>query len=124
MIAANELRIGNWVNDNMPFDNYFQIGELADSTARPKGGNLRGYDELNPIPVTPEILLKAGFVEKEDWFYKRNFFLGYISTDNHFQTEYKMAGVEGDWKLLNIKYLHQLQNLYFALTGQELNIQL
>jgi len=35
-------------------------------------------------------------------------------------------GVESDYYYLtiseNIKYLHQLQNLYFALTGQELEI--
>ena len=61
------------------------------------------------------------FVGKGDWFYKQHFILGFITTDEHFHTEYKCAGVEGDWKLLDIKSLHQLQNLYFALTGEELN---
>jgi hypothetical protein len=32
--------------------------------------------------------------------------------------------VDGYWGSNNITYLHQLQNLYFALTGEELPVNL
>ena len=77
------------------------------------------YEELEPIPLTEEWLLKFGF--KEDGHYnsaKRWMGIfnqpliqcnGYFTIPNYFSTE--------------IKYVHTLQNLYFALTCEELTIK-
>ena len=46
--------------------------------------------------------------------------LGYLTTDENFQSEHKFAGVEGNWKVLNHKHLHRLQNLYFDLNDEKL----
>jgi hypothetical protein len=130
MINANELRIGNWVNfTGNGNDNFIKVNELwkRELVSDYMGNELCLFyteDDLQPIPLTPEILEKCGFVRKQDWFYKAFFVLGFLTTDSHFQTELKFAGTEGDWRVLDITSLHQLQNLYFCLVGEELLIKL
>lgn len=117
MIKASDLRLGNWVDaGGMARALEIYPNSITTETAQ-------NIWEFFPIPLTPEILEKCGFVKRGDWLYKEQFIIGFITTDNHFQTEYKMAGVEGNWKLLDIPYLHQLQNLFYSLTGKELNFQ-
>ena len=73
-------------------------------------------ENIEPIPLTEEWLIKMGFItDKLNGFdhYKGDF---EICLPNYFM-----------WKdsLLNsIKHVHQLQNLYFALTSKELKIKL
>jgi len=124
-LQANELRIGNWVIWDNPILNIrerVQINwEDFELITNKNLGN-----KYTPIPLTPEILEKCGFVRNGDWFYKQSFVLGFLTTDSNFQTEFKFAGTElpFKWNLLNITSLHQLQNLYFALTQTELLIKL
>lgn len=73
---------------------------------------------LNPIPLTEEILLKCGSCLDRAYYiltpvemrysYKRKEFCVFFNTE----------------VICCIKYLHQLQNLYFALTGKELEVKL
>jgi len=72
------------------------------------------------IPLTEEILLKCGFRMDGDVF----------DDDTRF-TVWRNAktfdGFIADWAdkvICEVKYLHQLQNLYFALTQTELTINL
>lgn len=117
MISANEIRIGNWVYDLL--ETPLQVEVLI---------NIPQH-LMNPIPLTPELLLKCGF--KSAW------------SDTHF-THYNFNALrismcikksEGICKTeLGVfyylshgpqyKHLHQLQNLYFALTGEELIVNL
>ena len=133
MIKANELRIGNWVDD--PNDgrrktvNIYQLGKSM-------------FDDTKscyiPIPLTPEILEKVGFSECADSNeYRVALPLG-NGTDLVIET---LGCKKGPYDPLisestadeipknysyckSISYLHQLQNLYFALTGEELKIDL
>ena len=105
MIAANELMIGNWYIDYYSGGKYLKIkgGEDMD--------NLNNEDE--PIPITPEILEKAEL----KWDFE-------ISFNND---EYDVCIETDEGKLYVVatfKYLHQLQNLYYCLTGEELEIEL
>jgi len=123
MIQTNELRIGNWINE-------FEIATQADSRFIDRLYNieLRGKIaiDVTPIPLTPEILEKAGFneVDGNEWyrFYDKGFLRVFIhkSVDSCFVS---VDGLKIDYYINNF-YLHQLQNLYFALTGEELNIEL
>lgn len=83
-------------------------------------------NKLKPIKLTDEILIKYGFQKgclilelNEYWF------LGY-DTQLYLQVERQPEGkyIIERIPFPNIKHLHQLQNLYFALTGNELEIQL
>lgn len=106
MMNANELRLGNFVLEE---SKRVQLSEddLEVLFAA------RNYADYEPIPLTPEILEKCGFEKGEKGFW----FTGGI--------EYNLEKnlLEGFGYCL-IEYLHQLQNLYFALTGEELQITL
>ena len=76
---------------------------------------------LEPIPLTEEWLLKLGFSEiggcneKDFTNGDYNIFINSIGEVNF------LFFREGDW-YQKISYVHQLQNLYFALTGSELTV--
>jgi hypothetical protein len=128
MIDAKELRVGNCVMDGagriMVVENIQDrsINRLIDGDGVSGSYSLEG---LQPMPLTPEILEKCGFDIPA--------FIRDIS-DGFFLTTDKMLGfrlqLEKDYKhigyvceslkLNHIAYLHQLQNLYYALTGTEI----
>jgi hypothetical protein len=112
-MKATELRIGNWVQ--------FKYTEtpvritLGDFVREYKDEHL---DDYEPIPLTEEWLVKFGF-EKDDgiWEHKELMWSCEISGDDD-SFNFKRLGL--DIPCIGIFYVHQLQNLYFALTGQEL----
>ncbi len=120
MIAANELRIGNLVETVIDKDSigyiygYTQVDSL-----------IANFEvDANPIPLTHEILIKCGFDEWSTENYRLRKSLtknGWSSKFNYYLPYFYLSTYTGS---VTIKYLHQLQNLYFALTGEELNIQL
>jgi hypothetical protein len=78
--------------------------------------------KINLILITEEILLKCGFVKNgfsltfnEFSFYNEDLENLYIDLDQ---------GQELSGICVKVKYLHQLQNLYFALTSKELEFNL
>ena len=83
-------------------------------TEDPKGFNL----VHSPIPLTEEWLLKFGFVPEkmEDGFLSYRLKFVDISMP-YFEFTYDY-GTES----FEVKYVHQLQNLFFALTGTELTL--
>ena len=115
-MKANELRIGNYTEQG-------KINSFWEGGICLKYGKSFKFSELNPIPLTEDILLKCG-IEIDGSF-------GHIK---HFESIYLLKPwIEADHFLLKtiggeciskIKHLHQLQNLYFALTNGELKIEL
>jgi hypothetical protein len=79
-------------------------------------------EECQPIPLTEEWLVKFGFQnDDDDWL---------IDIDDrnciHINLKKKRTLLESYDGLLtvkNIEYVHFLQNLYFALTGEELTLK-
>jgi hypothetical protein len=80
--------------------------------------------ELEPIPLTAELLEKCGF--EKDGIYPDG--KSFVFNGKYYLTGtwFKVHTSCGTFKVLNenIEYLHQLQNLIFALTGKELEIKL
>lgn len=117
MINPSELRIGNFI--------YRQNGFFGKISAY--DFEHANFDALNPIPLTPEILKKAGFDCGVGGFIIRDsdgdqlIFNGLVNGVLEPDMYYTGANISEKAKP---KYLHQLQNLYFALTGEELNIEL
>ena len=144
-MKANELRIGNWVKikDEIFEEGYltgydiyttneFQITGFNDGSSMKDckvicfyeipgklfGGTIHsGCRDLDiePIPLTEEWLLKFGF-EKTSLHYLKKDGIIIQSEDNYFECFLGSIVVKLQW-------LHQLQNLYFALTGEELKIK-
>jgi hypothetical protein len=126
-MKANELRIGNLINikciARQCLDADFEEQECNIYNIK---GILEGNNDFlyEPIPLTEEWLLKFGFEvnrqTKEDnniWrcsctegYFEVEQIIGFFLWDNH------CYGTE-------IKYVYQLQNLYFALTGEELQLK-
>lgn len=119
-MIENELRLGNYL---LGYDNNYFTWDYGHYDLCSKGIDA---DELGmPIELTEEILLKCGFAE----FYKSDFSVKLECIKNPI-FEFVRRNHK-DWNLRikgethkHIKYLHQLQNLYFSLTGKELEIEL
>lgn len=117
-MKANELRIGNLVYDNERIYQIYSGTEI---------GNKHNDNNFKPIPLTEEWLVKFGF-KKVGEYYDKAFNGGALRID-----EVQIMIFKGSDYALNIamdydciilpievKHVHQLQNLYFALTGEEL----
>jgi hypothetical protein len=108
-MKPNELRIGNYVLYENPHSDRVQVQVKAVDFQC-------GTHNLHPIPLTEEWLVKLGFIRDSNlknslvkngiWFNSKNMEATYLSS-----------------KLIKINYVHQLQNLIFALTGEELIIK-
>lgn len=126
-MEAKELRIGNYV--------YRENGKLINQKTdvyQVENVNLQSAFKYDPIPLTEEWLLKFGFdnnhFNKECFYRKYNvqgdFFIFSnktpVAISNNIKSPfYYMFG--GLAQSLNT--VHQLQNLYFALTKEELTIK-
>ena len=74
------------------------------------------------IPLTEEILLKCRFKKKNGYkFVLHNSHFSLVMIDSINREDYAFSHYNL-W--VNLEHVHQLQNLYFALTGQELEVNL
>lgn len=109
-----ELRIGNYVKcvdgNTICIDKDDMIYILSNTF------------DVEPIPLSEEVLLKCGFEEDETHVSEDHPWAIWVKNDvvislPYFEFSFESTDVE-------IKYLHQLQNLYYALTGEELEVSL
>ena len=77
-------------------------------------------DKLDPIPLTEEWLLKCGFNQNILCWVCDKFTIAGSVEHGYVLTGYCLENIFP----VNVFYVHQLQNLYFALTGKELEIKL
>lgn len=130
MINLKELRVGNIVlytedNDELPV---LKIDGDSKTVCLDLllGLNMElNEQDIDPIPLTPEWLERCGCVRcppsEDRWQYE-------MELPNNNQLEYDNTTLRG-WSFNGVclpkdpQYVHQLQNLYFALTGEELAIK-
>ena len=143
-MKSNELRIGNLID---------RVDYICEVVGIDKDGviveplNYEGErfveQEIQPIPLTEEWLLNFGFEEKE-WIdsYDNTKVTGLVKDNiwcfcykykekynaTYFGRRVKTGSFDSDvWRFEEREgqkeYLHQLQNLHFALTGEELQIK-
>ena len=133
-MKANELRIENYVING--FNETLKIQNIISKL------NTDGYllETLKPIPLTEEWLLKFGFKKQKTIISGNVYSIKINKTNNwfsvHEQSEYddpnslSLKELKKWWSFndnryeVKIKSIHQLQNLYFALTNEELTIKL
>ena len=168
MINAKELRIGNCVRVKEGTVINYIVSEVKKecvaltNTVIAMPDLWMGYDDLSPIPLSPEILLKCGF-EGDVWYNislgiwlvgeegYNNLIAGKTSSPDGLPIHLGIEQSSGDncgftiqqaaelqkgqnemddeafilkrkstvW-LPPIKYLHELQNIFYSLTGKEL----
>lgn len=120
MIKSNELRIGNKIN-YVGGENVL-VYHITESVEIDVVADNQLYE---PIPLTPEILDKAGF-ERKDIYGPGIPRLGKfeIALEGEDFRNALMTVLYDKKIMIKVGALHQLQNLYFALTGNELEINL
>ena len=117
VLKASHLRIGNLLYIPQLKDN-FEIGTIYENGRFLTKNNKHSFSSIecaNPIPLSEEWLLKFDFYVR-DVFGQKQYFLSGITiyvNDGKFQH----SGYDR-----KIKYVHELQNLYFALTQRELTV--
>lgn len=133
---ARELRIGGFVNCKISNDKgTYKVLAIPEWENQPEQPitidrcpkQTVSISQLKPIPLTEEWLLKMGFEKRIDRKYERfsvgKFELEYYSHSDdvidgfYFYCEHVKSGD------VKIPHIHQLQNLYFAITGEELTIK-
>ena len=121
-IKASDLRLGNWVM----YDNrYFQVSIIAECFPELNtyefGIGVVDYNNISAIPLSEEVLLKCGAtLDGIEYIIKASALP--IKIRFHSGIAYCEFGnvYLGD----RVKYLHELQNLVFALCGREMEVSL
>ena len=121
MIDPKELRIGNWVN-GMNQNDATPVQIEADLFQ----GLLDGFyneEDFEPIPLTEEWLIKLGGKHTDNnpyWFDIGGVI--HIGSNSNVELQF-FPGDKAVKTRLRIHHVHQLQNLFYALCGEELTIK-
>ena len=147
-LKPSELRIGNYVLTNNSLYRKADLGKIACIVAinsEVKVDNKQGVvtiyqiedkykdtygqflDYLKPIPISEEKLIELGFTKTEDNDYLkvgRKAFLVSLADygDTDFHVLYRCDIGMDFCSLAYVDYIHQIQNIVFDLTGEELVI--
>jgi hypothetical protein len=145
MIQAKDLRLGNKVlnqtgkvitvqeilHNTIVYNNYLQVDKENEG---PYSASVLSYaakvvevieeaeySNLLPIPLTARLLERCGFrnFKREEWILS----FDHSQADFEFTAEGLKMREPAAFKK-PIKYLHQLQNVFFALSGNELEVSL
>lgn len=123
MIKPEELRRNNLVEYDGKIFKVKSISDYIISADRGKGLVDFTYEEINAIELTEEWLFKLGFEDK------------YLTIDKKISSDFTMTLIsdkDGGFHFtphatlmwgVDLKYVHQLQNLYFSLCGLELTLK-
>jgi hypothetical protein len=123
MLTAAEIRIGNYL---------FFISDSDESEIKPvtstdivdiEFSNADGYE---PVPLTAELLQQASFqyssgTDLEFIIDDKNKLIASTFVDGAYIVQ---LSCHGNFLGQKLSYLHQLQNLFFALTGRELLVDI
>lgn len=117
---ANELRIGNliqWISTGK----VEEVKDIATYDKRQANINNVSISDCKGIELTEEWLIKFGFIKRRVANMWYEYMLNYVVLDKRDGTDFDIYF--SSLHQTEIKYVHQLQNLYFCLTGEELKIK-
>lgn len=131
MIDKSELRIGNLLNTLL---GVMAVEEIKKEVVVFSHPNFAPYDRVSPIKITEQFLLKNNFEVthskfRSNWIEvwskneKVNFYMQ--SPDNLPEGEFIIDiawGHDDSTRSKEFKYIHQLQNWYYLVVGEELPI--
>lgn len=75
------------------------------------------YKYLQPIPITPELLMELGFEYRDNTYWERWCFDGFSIEREEHSSYFNCDGY------IPLKYLHELENLYYMAYGKELKTE-
>src|SRR4051812_42955010 len=128
MISCYDLRLGNLVQVGETRQQVSMINNKTVSTTFRENGGLpevseHRLEQVTPVPISDEIMIQCGFT-----FHPYFKFWQLISTEpprSEMNVDHDFAVLDFMRKPIgkNLSSLHQLQNVYYLLTGRELKIQ-
>ena len=136
MINPSELRRGNLISTvlgyaqilSVPYEGDFGgLGSMKCLTK--KEPNLYRLEKIEPITITEEWLIKLGFERKNNYPNEilairderyLGCWLGISKSLFENWTFYKGSWIDNKVNIVEIKHIHQLQNIYFDISGKEL----
>jgi hypothetical protein len=128
-MTANELRIGNYIKLMYNYEDYETLQVTSDELVDVD----KKRADYEPFPLTEDWLYKFGFknIDKGD-----NDYITYADPNHDYYLQIDVRKKDGkysildnsfddlrDFSMIDIMYVHQLQNTYFALTGEELTFK-
>lgn len=129
-MKVNELRIGNYITAKgaaNALENFLTVCGLEENSISTKYWSeegkcwqkVRNKDNYIGIPLTEECLLNFGFIQDDIEFSRVNSRYNLLKTES-----YKGFLFSDRIKTLReIDYVHQLQNIYFAVANEELSLK-
>lgn len=145
-MKATELRLGNLVNTinregeiHLPNSKVFSVQEIGFDCilceinkipAQERTLPIFAVRDLCPIPLTSEWIENFGFSKGFKGCSYLNLpgdggqLLPFFYVNNRMEVEYvQFMDAKEENEIKRVHFVHQLQNLYFALTGEELTIK-
>lgn len=131
MITQNELRKGNYVLDTSDKSGFVIKVEKVDedciyvrSDDDPTDWGGHGFHEVDGIKLTKEILLKAGFKNQSSIYFDLQLGTYLWQVKLYDDGGFRLAILRSDatFVLGIYKWLHQLQNIIFSVSGDELKV--
>ena len=132
MINASELRFGNYIL----FKFNGKISMIPCDFRHLEQLHTGDASSFYPVVLKPELLLKCGFIENKDYPLlpqarefklvipvigsNNNELYGYVKNNGEC---FVRATVNNNVASINFFHLHQVQNLFFFLTGNEMEIK-
>lgn len=119
-MKAKNYRIGNLVKyDNRVFRIHSLAEELPTLDTPEFGIGVVDWNTLKPIELTEEWLINLGFEQDTEVNYRWYHINGSLAYD----LDDHCIRIDNTWEFGKRKYVHEMQNLFFALTCEELQLK-
>jgi len=130
-MKATELRIGNYVYADLISGKGRTVIhkiKLRDLVNIEECG---GFLEFKPIPLTPEILEKCGFIKESEYIFTHESEIVFDAPSDWSDLDEYPIGIDCSRSVMGYNpevviirciYLHDLQNKFYAIKGEELEI--
>lgn len=123
----NELRIGNYIQRNDLGDGHkrveriLELGEMTCTTTGPVKVICGYLFDISGVPLSEEWLIKAGFEvgENSSWYEK-----GVLGISKSGSIAFHLEGKWCNYGSIKLEFVHEIQNLWHSLTGEELEFKL
>lgn len=129
-LTAKELRIGNWIRHKYSAPD-FMVSEI-NAFSENNTVNGIGLCDCKPIHLTEQWLNELGFIKDDNGNYLiglQTHYLELLPSNGYWYPTYVQApemSHENEQRVSTnrIEFVHELQNLFFALTGRELEFKI
>jgi hypothetical protein len=133
VIQASDLKVNNWVKRN-DMDGVFTVRSISLDQLQHIALIDHDYEknvhyacectlsELEPIKISEDMLIQSGFEWDGEYYSHPVLSEKFVIYEGENADEYRIHFTHR--KYVSLYYLHQLQNIYYYLTGQELQIKI